>query len=196
MLAGVASSATDVLVSANEGEFRLGMIERFDRSPGFFAMAAIATHAQPPLVRIVGLVTIYATAWGGAKLHFWLVAAVAGRRRMGALQFEIGRRVIERLAVQLNDVDATSFVIGVAVTAILYGRGHMPAVKPQLLLSVAIDLFVAIETEPRLRLPHERLVARHAVLFQLGVPLDQRPGHHQLFEKVLCLRGMDRWHGE
>ena len=196
MLAGMASGATDVLMGAYKGELRLGMIERFDRAPGFLAVAAIATHAQPPLVRIVGLVTIDATTGGGAIFHFRLVATVAGSRRMGAFQFKIGRCVIEGLAVQLDDVDATSLVIGMAVPAILYGCVGMPAVKSKLLLSVAIDLLVAIDAETRLRLPHERLMAGHAVLFQLGVPFDQRPGHHQLLEQVLRLRRMARRHGE
>ena len=104
-------------------------------------------------------------------------------------KLEIRERVIESLAVELDDVGISSLVISVAVVAILLCSIRPAAVEALACRAISRDFLVAVDAKPGLRSSRERLVTFAAILFELGVPLDHRPGHNELLEQILRLRG-------
>lgn len=52
MLADMAGGTGDLGVCADQRETRLGMVERLDAPPCFFAVAAVALLSEPPFVRV------------------------------------------------------------------------------------------------------------------------------------------------
>lgn len=79
-----------------------------------------------------------------------LVAVLAPRRLMGALEFEIRMRVIERLPIQLDNVGVSPLVVGVAVPAVLAQGLGMATMKAFPLLTIRGDILVARGTKPGL----------------------------------------------
>ena len=184
-LAGVTGRAGDIAMCAHQREFGLGMIERLGRPPALVAVAVLAVFAEAALVRLDGAMATDAGTRGLAELLFRRVTAVTPYRCMGAGQLEVGAHVIERFAVELDDVGAAAFVIGVAVPAIAGHRVAVATVKAACLGAIDRHLLVTVEAQFRLRLARERLVTLAAVRLQLGMALDQGAGHHEFLKNRL-----------
>ena len=157
------------------------VVERLDARPGVLAVAALARYTEPALVRIDRLMTIDASAGHAAELGGGCVTPAAGDRGVSALQREIGKVVIERLTIELDDVRAAPLVIGVTVFALLLHRVGLASVITPARQAIRRDLLMAGETQIALRLTGKRHVALRAIIFQLGMAFDQRPGCHELF---------------
>ena len=107
---------------------------------------------------------------------------------MGSPELEIRKCVVERLAVQLDDIDVAAEVIRMTMVAVLaLGLGLTP-VKSHTQRTISGSLLVARQAEPRLCFSRKRLMAVAAILLELGVSRDDRPGHDKLLEQALRSR--------
>jgi hypothetical protein len=145
----------------------------------------LASLAKTPFMRIAGLVAVEAAPGGVAKLHGRRVAAGAFHGAVRAPEFEAGECVIERLVVQLDDISISSFVVGVALVAVLRGRDRVTSVKSLPCRTIGCNLFVAREAKPRLRVSRERSVAVATLLFKLRMSTYERTWRDKPFEYVL-----------
>ena len=105
-----------------ERELGFAVVERLDAAPCLLDVASVAFFAEPTLMRILFLVTIEALAQRLAELGFRYVAADAWRRPVGTAQFEVGKRVVKRLPIQLHHVEIAPLVIRMAMAAFLFCR--------------------------------------------------------------------------
>src|SRR5581483_29 len=103
-------------------------------------------------------------------------------------QREVRGGMIERLTIELNDIAASPLVIAMAMVAILLCGIRPSPVKAHAGRPVRGDLLVAGQAQLCLRFAREWLVAFAAIILQLRVPLDDRPGKHELFEQILRAR--------
>jgi hypothetical protein len=184
--ASVTGGATDLGVGPLQRKLRFAMVERFDLPPTGFIVAVGAPLAEAALVGIVGLVTIKALLRGLAVRRFCNVTSLTLGGLVHALEFKVGKSMIECLPVKLDDVRRSAFVFAVTVLAIPFGRIGMAAVKPGVLAAVCGNLFVAIKTKLGLRCPREWLMTLFAFLFELDMGFGEWAGHNQLFQQVLC----------
>jgi hypothetical protein len=187
-LANMASGAGHGLVCALEWKPGRAVVEWLDLAPSRFAMATVAFFAKAPLVRIVRLMTVEAASGRLAEFCRRRVTAAARNRLVRVSELEIRRCMIECLAVQLDDVGASSLVIGMTMVAILLCGVRLTPMKTRARRTIGSDFLVTPKAEPRLGLSRERLVTVAALLLELGMPLDDRPRRHQLFEQILRLR--------
>ena len=104
------------------------------------------------------------------------MTAFAAYSFVGALQFEIGWRVIEGLSIKLHDVGAAAIMV--SVTGLTFGRRNIAALAMQTTFrsDVTRDVLVAFEAKPPLAFLVKRLVTTFAGLFEFGVPLDDVAG--------------------
>src|SRR5947209_19862871 len=147
--------------------------------PIALGVARFAFRAKRPLVRIVLAMTRGASRGRRALLRAGRVAALALHRLMSALQRKVGLRMIEARLVQADDARLAALVLGMAEVALAVLQ---PAVIAALRAHVGGDFFMAVEAELRLRGAVEAHMAVAAVLFQLGVRLDERSGHDRPLE--------------
>ena len=128
------------------------VIESLHIQPGIVAMAPFAFLAKLPLVGVGRLVTIKAKTGCIAKLDSLRVAVAAGRRLVRAKEDEIRHCMIERLAIELNDIGSAALVIGVTRSAFLFRRVRLAPVKAPARQPIRSNLFVARKTQVALRL--------------------------------------------
>lgn len=83
-------------------------------------MTIVARLPQTPFMRIVSLVAVGASFGSIAKLCRLGVAAGARHCDMGVAKPEVRHRVIEGLAVELDDVRIAPFVIRMTMVAFLF----------------------------------------------------------------------------
>ena len=95
--------------------------------------------------------------------------------------------MIERLAIEPNDIRITPRMIRMAGIAFLFGCIRLTSVQSPARQAVRGNLLVTRQAEPRLRPARERLVAIAALLLELGMTGDQRRRHHELLEYALRL---------
>jgi hypothetical protein len=146
-LAGVTSAAGDIFVGALKRELRLAVIVCLDATPAVLAVAAIAFFAKALSVWILRLVTIEATPRRAAKDNCGLMAAVASCRLVPPLEFEVRKRVVEGLPVELDNVGTASFVVRVAEFALLVQRINLAAVKAVPVPAIRRDILVTCGAE-------------------------------------------------
>lgn len=161
------------------------MIERLDARPTIVVVAALARFAKSTFVRIDRLVTTHAAAWRTAEFSRRIVTLVAGDRDVSTVEREIRETVIKCLAIELNDVRAAALVIRVTRSAFLFRRVCLAPVKTPARQPIRSNLFVARKTQVALRLSRKWHVTLRALLFELGMPLDERPGSNELFNHIL-----------
>jgi hypothetical protein len=178
----MARGADDGLVCALERKLSLAVIERLDLTPYGFPVAIVAFLTKAPFVRILLLVTVEAAPGRLAELFRWGVTAGARHCLVRVPEFEIREGVIERLAVELDDVGISSLVIGMTVVAFLFCGIRLAPVKPLARRAIGSNVLVAIDAAPRLGSSRERFVTFVALLLELGMSLDYRPRHDKLFE--------------
>jgi hypothetical protein len=130
-LADMARRAGDVAVGAPQRKLRPVVIVGLDAPPRGFAVTAVARLAEPPLVRVAGLMAVEAPpSRRVAEFRVLRVTSAAGHRLVGLPQFEVRQGVVERLAVKQDDVRIAPLVIGMALRAFLLRRVGLAAVKP------------------------------------------------------------------
>jgi hypothetical protein len=183
--AGVTCGAGNRPMGALEREFRPIMVKRLDAEPRRLAMTFVACFPQTPFVRILGLVTIEAATGGVAEPYGLRVAAAARHCDMGVAKLEARDRVIEGLAVQLDDVGISALVIRMTMVAFLLRRLRIAPMKCPMGLPIGGNCFVAGYAKPRLRPWRKRLVTVAALLLELGMSGHERSGHDELLEQVL-----------
>ena len=152
-------------------------------------MAVAAAFTEVAVVHVLFAVTRDAVRVRISVMRLGRMAAFAIRGRVTAQQGEIGRRVVERIRVQPDDVRIATFVLG--VTGGAFDRGHRlgTAVEPEPSVDVVVDLRVAIQAQRSLRRTCERLMTRRAFILVFGVTGDNRPGHQNALEH-LCRSGV------
>ena len=153
--------------------------------PSLLGVAVIAFLAQPALVRIVCFVTAETAPGGLAVFHALCMAAIAACSLVGTHQCEVGERMVEGLAIELNNVELTPFVLGVARLALPFRCFGVAPVESTRGLPVCSNRLVAGQAKPGLRLARKGLVTVVAVLFQLCMSADERTRHDELFEYTL-----------
>src|SRR5664279_1648821 len=175
----MARGAGDGIVRPLQRKFGLAVIERLDLSPLGFAVAIVAFFAKASFMRVVRLMTVEAAPGCLAEFYRWRVTAGARHGLVCIPELEIRGGVIERLPVEQDDVGVSALVIGVTVVAFLLCGIRLAPVKSLACGAIGSNLLVAVETEPRLGFPGERLVAFATLLLQLGMSFDDRPRHHE-----------------
>jgi hypothetical protein len=145
----------------------------------------LASLAKTPFMRIAGLMAVEAAPGRVAKLHRWRVAARAFHGAVRAPELKAGECVIERLMVQLDNIGISSFVVGVALVAVLRSRDGVTSVKSLPRRTISCNLFVARKAKPRLRVSREWSVAVAALLFKLRMSAYERTWCNKPLEYVL-----------
>jgi hypothetical protein len=145
LLTHVTGRTCDFLMCANQGKFRLGMIKCFGPPPAVFSVATVARVAEASFMRVNRFVAIDATPSCRPIRLLWLMAALAPYRPMFALQCEISQRMIERLAIELQNIGLTAFVVGMALLTLRLGRGVVATMKAPRILPVRRDLLMAAQ---------------------------------------------------
>jgi len=149
-LANMACRAGDGRVRALERKFRRAVVERLDQAPFRFTVATIACLAKPPLVRVVGLVTVEASPGRLAEFHRRGVTSGAWQRLVRVPYFKIREGVIERLAIEQHYVGISPLVIGMTMVAFLLCGIPLATVKSSARRTIRGNVLVAIEAEARL----------------------------------------------
>ena len=148
-------------------------------------MATIALFTQMAFMGFDLLVTIETKARCLAERDLRKVAALARDVFVGSIEPKIREGMIEGLPIKLNDVGATSFVIGMAALAVRFSRIGMQSVVSFLQPTIGRRFFMAIKAKPGLGGARKRRMAIGAFFFELGMAFDNRPRHNQLFQYVL-----------
>lgn len=91
--------------------------------------------------------TVEAAARRATESDRGLMAAVALRSLVAALELEVRKRVIECLAVELDDVGSAPFVVGVAIPALLAEGVGLAAVEAFSLLAIGAHVLVTRNTK-------------------------------------------------
>jgi hypothetical protein len=188
-LAAVTRGAGHRPMCSLEREFRPIVVKWLDAEPCRLGMTFVARFPQTPFMRITGLVTVEAACGGVAEPCRLRVAAAARHSDVCVAKLEARTRVIERLAVQLDDVGISPLVIRVTMVAFLLRRLGIAPMKRAAGLAIGGNVLVAGGAESRLRPWRKRLVTVAALLLELGMSGHQRPGHDELLEQALCLHG-------
>ena len=152
-LANMARRAGDDGVCALEGKSRRAVVECLDHAPIGLTVAAVAFFAEARLMRVIGLVTIEAPPRRLSEFYRWGVTTGAWHRPVRVPQLEIRKGVIERLAIEQDDIGISSLVIGMTMVAFLLCGIRLPTVKSPPRRTIRGNVLVAIEAEPRLRSP-------------------------------------------
>lgn len=185
LFAGVTGRARCVAMGAGQRKFGLGVIEGLGPMPGLDGVAVLAGGAEIAFVSIGLAMAVDACSRRLAEFDVWRVATAARGGGMRTGELEVGCRMVEGFAIQLDDVERPALVVGVAVLAVRRRRSALAAVKAALLGAICSNVFVAIEAALGLRLFLEFLVALAAIVFELGMPLNHRTGIDQLFKQRL-----------
>jgi hypothetical protein len=149
--AHMARGAGDCAMCTLERELRPVVVERFDLRPCGLAMTIVAGFPKTPLMRIVRLVTIEAASGRVAELCRLRVTADAWYCLVCVPEREIRQFVIERLAVQLDDVGISPLMVCMTMTAFLSLRIQLTPVKSLTGRTVRGNFLVARKAEPSLR---------------------------------------------
>jgi hypothetical protein len=160
----------------HQRKLRLAVVEWFDAAPGLLAMTIVTPLSKASFMSIAGLVAIEAASRRIAKLDRLHVTAIATHCLMCTLEVEIRDCVIECFPIELDDVGRSPLVIGMTMVAFLCPRVGLTPVEPFSQPAIRSDFLVACEAKRRLRLSGKRLVTVEAVLFELGMSIDEWPG--------------------
>ena len=128
----------------------LVVVERLGLAPLGFTMTIVAFLAKVPLMRIVRLMTVGATSRRLAEFYRWYVTAGARHCLVRVPEFEIREGVIERLAVELDDVGISSLMVGMAMVAFLFCGIRSAPMKSLARRTIRGNVLMAVEAEPRL----------------------------------------------
>jgi hypothetical protein len=147
----MARRARDGTMRPFQPELRSVVVERLDAMPCRLAMTIFARFPQTPFVRIVRLVTVEAASGRVAELYGLGVTAAARHCLVCVPEREIRKFVIERLAVEPDDVGTSPLVIRMTMGAFRFCCVRFTPVISPAFLTVCGNLLVARKAEPRLR---------------------------------------------
>ena len=145
-------------------------------------MTSRALLAECALMPIILAMTAVTRTVRGAIFFSLLVTARAGEIGVLAFEFKIGSGMVERVAIEIEDIGITAFMIGVALLARQRGLMLELAVKAAFIGNIGRYHIVALHAQLILRLLGERSVTLVAIVLQFRMPLDQFSGHQQRFE--------------
>jgi hypothetical protein len=180
--ANMACRALNVAMRSLKPELGLVMIERFDPLPCGLKMAVVAGFSEASFMWITRFVTIEAAPGCISKFYRLRVTAAALDRFVSIAEFEVRECVVECFAIKLNNVGGSPFVVGMAVSAVLFSRIRLPSVKLLAFLTIDGNVFVTRETQARLRFSREWFVAVATILLELRMSVDHRPRNDEPFE--------------
>lgn len=191
--------AGNLFVFSLQGELGLIMIVT-ELTPGFFFVAVLTFLSQPSSMDVVFLVAADALIRGVAVfddihrnsfllrwrfinlLEFLVVTTGTLNFKVPRLEFEVGQLVIKKLLVQQNDIGLSSLVFRMTPPALGLFDLLLETMKSFPLIDICRHLFVAVQTKPALGILAERFVAPFALVFVLGVPLNDFAGHDNMLD--------------
>lgn len=142
-------------------------------------MAVNASSPETVLVYVVVPMTVDTQPVCIAEFVGRLVTVGTQGIEMFALQFEVGKQMIERGFIQAHDIRCAALVIRVAGSAAA-GTGVLEsAVKSGLVSDVFANLLVTLYTQGVLFRPGETLVTGRALVLCFGVRLHHFAGHDE-----------------
>mgnify|MGYP006197285103 CR=1 FL=1 len=123
-LAGMAARAGNLCMQAAQVETGGGVVKLFARLPALGGVTGFALRTQRFFMEIIFFVAVHALGFGIAKFLALFVTAIAGERRVFALQGKARPLVAEGIDRHSDDVRIAPQVIGVAsVTGFDAGLG-------------------------------------------------------------------------
>jgi hypothetical protein len=178
-------------VRAAQIERRLRMIKT-NVGPGpIFSVAIGAPLTEPLHVRLCVAMTRNALHGRFSERLALHMTRAAIATDMAAAQRKIGSIVIERRTLQTHDVGVATLMLGVTGLAeqlrLVFGDAPMETRQRR---HVGTNFLVTIHAERRLLGRYERAMAVRTIVFQIGVPVDDRTGHDQSLET--CSKGQPR----
>jgi len=179
-LINMAGIAGGILVGAVQRKVGF-VVVKIEFFPAFHRVAAVAIVAQVSLVGILLAVTTLTGRRGLGIFFTRFMTGAAGDRGMRTLQGEIGTPVVKRQWVQPDNVSVPTQVFAVTAFTRRGGNVGKAPVVASLALNVLVDIFVAVEAQPRLRGFTEPGMAFTALGFQFGVTLNNLARHQQRF---------------
>lgn len=177
----VTEATVDRPVLAFQRELGRVVVEA-DIHPAGVRVAARAVLAQGAGVRIVVAVAADAIGRRLPKGRLVGMAVAAGHSPMGPSQGMIGEVVVEACRVQSDDVRVATLVIGVALPTRGIAGPRRAAVEAGVRSAVGSDLLVTLQAECILRRRRKGDMAAAAIALDVGVPLDDLSGHHELLD--------------
>jgi hypothetical protein len=171
-----------VLVAQRKGRL---VVVVADVAPGALVVTGAAVAPQLALVRLLFLMARVAILRRIAIALAGGVATLAHHIGVRAAQRIVGVLVIELLVTQLDDVGCAAEMLGVARAALRDVDAGEAAVEMAVLVHVAGDLLVAVETQLCLTAAVAAVVAQRALLLVFHVSRRQLARH----EKSLRIHG-------
>ena len=178
----MARGASDATMCALKRELRPAVVEWFDTLPCRLTMTIFAGFSETPLMQVNRLVAVETASGCVSKLYHYRMTAAASHCLVCVAKRKIRERVIEGLAVKLDDVGIAAFMICMTMGAFLFHCIWLTPVKSPHIVAVCGNLLMARKAKPSLRVRRERLVATAALLLELGMSGDDRSGHDQFLE--------------
>jgi len=118
-----------------------------DVAPGSRVVARTAVFAKSAAMRIVGTMTAYAFGFRVPARLAGIVAIAASSAYVPATQDKVGKFVVERLRIDLDDVHIPAFVFDVATRTLHASRIRKAAVHAGSVSQVSTDILVAHGTQ-------------------------------------------------
>jgi len=182
LIAGVAGGAGHLAMFALQGEPGFLVMVEAAFAPRDLVVAFLAIFPQPSLVPVVGLVAGMAGVGRVTELFSGLVAVRTAGSRVRTLEGEVGRGMVERFRVQVQNVGFPADMFLVAGLALALAQAFCFPVKAEFSGQVLGNILVAVQALAVLAFLLEQIVALGALVLVLGVALDHRTGHHEPFQ--------------
>jgi len=180
-LIDVAGTALGLGVLAQQRKVGLIVVE-LGVAPQPDAVTAAAVAAQIRPVHVVALVAADAFV-GCFEVRCIGMTRLARRIGVRAFEREVGERVVEQLRNQADDIRVPAPMLRVAGAAFVARRLGLGRMESLSRLQVLGDPLVTVQTECSLLRAAERGVTFTALVFDFLVARDDRPGHHQPFQR-------------
>jgi hypothetical protein len=145
--ANMACGAEDSAMCSAEGELGLIVVVGLDATPCPLAVTVVARFPEVPLVRIVRLMTVEAASGCITEFYSLRMTAAALNGFVSVMQLEISKSVIERFAIEQDDIGVSPLVIGVTMVALLFRGIRLAAVKSLTRLTICGNFFMACQAE-------------------------------------------------
>lgn len=141
VIIGVTQSAVQLSVLATEWVFRIKVVVEGLLAPALFVMAGFTLLTKLPFVGIIGFMAIETERRCLAVFLVLLgMTELTCQGCMSPFETEIGLTVIERFAIQIDDVPLPAFVFRMTALAVFCLFRIKPAVIPHALFDVLSDI--------------------------------------------------------
>ena len=148
-------------------------------------------------MHVVVAVAIHTLGWGSRIRIAGRVTVPTTCKQVRACQHEICPAMFEQARVYCHDVRVPAFMVCVAHDALVLTRGIESAMKARHSGTVGPDVLMTTCAQLGRGPVGSTVVARSAVVLDIGVTLDNSPWHQQPFEsrsrgKATCAREQQR----